>query len=119
MKKLRLREAPQNLPKVIQQVEDKARNQTRVAELPLLGLFYHSFLYTLLLFGSWVKSEITGGGEWGVGGGVVNLGPSWMVVGRNRAERRKGVPTTPYPHSAGRAVSNYPRGREKGLPFWV
>lgn len=37
MKKLRLREAPQNLPKVIQQVEDKARNQTRVAELLLLG----------------------------------------------------------------------------------
>lgn len=45
------------------------------------------------------------------------MGPSWMVVGRNRAGRGKGVPTTQNPHSVGRAVSNYHGGRERVCLF--
>lgn len=103
MKKLRIREAPE-LAKVIQQVKDKARNQIRVAELPLLGSLLSQLLVHFTAIWELGEKRDQGGREVGV-----SLGPSWMVVGRNGAERRKRVPTTPYPHSAGRAVSNYPR----------
>ena len=46
-------------------------------------------------------------------------GPFLDGCGEKRVWRGKAKPTTPNPRSAGRAVSNYPGGREEALPFWV
>lgn len=106
MEKLRLREAP-GLAQGHRVCRIKLETKPRLLNSHSWGLFCLSLLYPLLLSRDWVRSKRLG----------VNLGPCWMVMGRNGAGRGKGVPTNPNSHSAGRAVSNYPGGREGGCLF--
>lgn len=93
-------------PKVIQGV--KPDTKPTLPNSHSWGLFCNRIQDPLLLSGGWVEGKRLGG----------KLGPFWMAVGRNGAGRRKGVPTTLNPpYSVGRAVSNYPGGREEGFAF--
>lgn len=82
------------------------KTQLRLLSFLFPGVPFVTASLTLYCF-LWIRDQ-----------GVVNFGPSWVIMEKSKTGRGKGVPITPKLQSTGRAVSNYPGGREE-LPSWV